>query len=151
MMQVKRNNDRIIEGSAGASARPGLPKFRKNPLHKIPTITLVSALLSVAISVASCGWRSATSHSAELSDLEKHQLYSAALAASDSPLDTDIYRDVCRRIGIFDTTGRPNEQYMAFVSQHVAWGTQPESLEFRNEIDSKAKAREYIKKHLAAQ
>lgn len=33
---------------------------------------------------------------------EKHRLYSAALAASESPLDTDLFKDVCKKIEIFD-------------------------------------------------
>jgi hypothetical protein len=81
---------------------------------------------------------------------EKHRLYSAALAASDSPLDTDTFKDVCQRIGIFDASGKANDQYMAFVSEHVNWGTRSEAGQFRHEINSKDKAREYIRNHLPA-
>jgi hypothetical protein len=80
-----------------------------------------------------------------LNEDDKHRLYSAALAASDAPLDNETFRDVCRQIGIFGNDGRPNGQYMAFVSQHVTWGTTPETDEFRREINSRDKAREYIK------
>ena len=73
-----------------------------------------------------------------------------ALAASESPLDTETFKDVCQKIGIYDASGRPNDQYMAFVSQHVDWGMKPETDQFRREIDSKDKAREYIKRHLFA-
>ena len=84
------------------------------------------------------------------SDDQRHRLYAAALAASDSPMDTETFRNVCRTIGIFDQDGKPNDRYMAFVSQHIAWGTNSESEKFRQEINSKAKATEYIKKHLSA-
>jgi hypothetical protein len=97
-----------------------------------------------------CGQR-AGSRATPLSLDEKHRLYSAALAASDSPLDTDTFKDVCQRIGIFDAAGKPNDQYLAFVSQHVNWGMQSEASQFRHEINSKDSAKEYIKQHLSAQ
>ncbi|HEX7723369.1 MAG TPA: hypothetical protein VF397_14515 [Pyrinomonadaceae bacterium] len=74
----------------------------------------------------------------------------AGLAASESPLDTDSFKDVCQRIGIFDAAGKPNDQYMAFVSHHVNWGMKSEADQFRHEINSKDRAREYIKQHLYA-
>src|ERR1700694_3996034 len=116
----------------------------------------VFAITVIALCVAarsSCGPGSATgmrNGGTRLSDDEKHRLYSAALAASDSPLDNDTFKDVCQRIGIFDAAGKPNDQYMAFVSQHVNWGTRPEANQFRQEINSKDKAAEYIKRHLFA-
>jgi hypothetical protein len=85
-----------------------------------------------------------------LSEDEKHRLYSAALAASESPLDTDTFKDVCQTIGIFDASGKPNDQYMVFVGQHVNWGMKVETDQFRREINSKDKATEYIKEHLSA-
>ena len=72
------------------------------------------------------------------------------MAASDSPIDTDIFKEVCRRIGIFEVNGKPNDHYIAFVSQHVDWAIKSETDQFRLEIDSKDKAREYIKRHLLA-
>src|SRR3990172_10312619 len=79
---------------------------------------------------------------------EKHRLYSAALAASESPLDTDLFKDVCKKIGIFDPDGTPNDNYIAFVSEHVDWSLKSETDQFRHEIDSKDKARKYIAEHL---
>jgi hypothetical protein len=79
---------------------------------------------------------------------EKHRLYSAALAASESPLDTDLFKDVCRKIGIFDAAGNPNDNYMAFVTEHVDWGMKAETNQFRQEINSKEKARDYVSRHL---
>jgi hypothetical protein len=78
---------------------------------------------------------------------EKHRLYSAALAASESPLDTDLFKDVCKKIGIFDPDGTPNDNYM-FVSEHVDWSLKSETDQFRHEINSKEKARGYIDRHL---
>lgn len=79
---------------------------------------------------------------------ERHRLYSAALAANESPLDSEIFKDVCRKIGIFDAKSQPNEQYMEFVAQHVNWSLKAENAQFRSEIDTKEKAREYINRHL---
>ena len=84
----------------------------------------------------------------QLTEDERHRLYSAALAASDSPLDNDLFKDVCRKIEIFDANGRPNENYMAFVSAHVDWGMRSETDQFRQEINSREKARQYISQHL---
>ncbi len=89
------------------------------------------------------------SNSVRLSDVERHRLYSAALAANDSPLESDTFKQVCRQIGIYDANGRPNDQYMAFVSRHVDWSMKSESDQFRREIDSKEKARDYIKRYLS--
>jgi hypothetical protein len=113
---------------------------------------LVSGGLVVLFSSAcsSVGSRPRTETGAgRLSDDQRHRLYAAALAASDSPMDTAMFGKVCRTIGIFDQDGKPNDRYMAFVSQHVAWGTNSETQEFRREINSKDKAREYIAQHLS--
>jgi hypothetical protein len=117
-------------------------------MKKLKFIAYVSI---VVILTAACGLRNGTTPSASpLSDDQKHRLYSAALAASESPLETDTFKEVCRQIGIFDANGKPNDQYMAFVSRHVDWSMQSESDEFRREIDSKEKARQYIEKHFSA-
>ena len=112
-------------------------------VKEILTITL----MALALSSSNCGQR-AESRVTPLSFDEKHRLYSAALAASESPLDTDTFKDVCQRIGIFDASGKPNEQYMAFVSEHVNWGMKPETEQFRQEINTQEKAREYISRYL---
>ena len=44
----------------------------------------------------------------------------------------------------------PTTSTMVFVSQHVDWGMKSETDQFRREIDSKDKAREYIREHLSA-
>ena len=85
-----------------------------------------------------------------MSDDQKHRLYSAALAASDSPMDTRAFADVCRTIGIFDPQGKPNDQYISFVSRHVDWADRTETEEFRREIDSKEKPQAYIAKNLVS-
>src|SRR5437762_14362161 len=96
---------RLVRGSRG------------KPMKRLITITL----LALALSSSGCGERAET-RAASLSLDERHRLYSAALTASESPLDTDTFKDVCRKIGIFDASGKPNDQYMVFVSQHVDWG-----------------------------
>jgi hypothetical protein len=111
---------------------------------------IVAAL--IAFSLAGCSSRGSTptrTAATGLSDDEKHRLYSAALAASESPLDNDTFKTVCREIGIFDAEGRPTDRYMTFVSQHITWNTHSGTEEFRQEINSKDKATEYIKKHLS--
>ena len=111
------------------------------------TIAICVLLCSACSSISS---RTVTNRDAagQLTQDEKHRLYSAALAASDSPMDTPTFAQVCRRIGIFDANGKPNDRYMAFVSQHVEWATKSETEEFRREINSKDKASEYIARHL---
>ena len=83
-----------------------------------------------------------------LTEDEKHRLYAAALAASESPLDTATFKDVCRKIGIFDEAGQPNDYYMTFVSEHINWGMKSKTEEFRQQIDTKEKARAYVSHHL---
>jgi hypothetical protein len=83
-----------------------------------------------------------------LSEDEKHRLYSAALAVSESPLESATFKEVCKKIGIFDAGGNPNDKYMAFVSEHVSWGMKPETEQFRRGINSKEKAQDYIRKCL---
>jgi hypothetical protein len=113
--------------------------------------SLMLAILAVALVSSGCSTGSSSTRKSggSLSEEEKHRLYSAALAATDSPIDTDTFKKACQQIGIFDAKGKPNDHYMSFVSQHVAWGTNSESDEFRREINSKEKAQAYIKQHLA--
>jgi hypothetical protein len=84
-----------------------------------------------------------------MSDDDKHRLYSAALATSDSPLDTRLFKDVCQKIGIYDLSGKPTAEYMSFVQTHIHWGMRAENESFRLEINSKEKARKYIVSRLS--
>jgi type II secretory pathway pseudopilin PulG len=115
-----------------------------------PTSLVAIALIALLLSGCSGSWTRMSRNTRHLNEDEKHRLYSAALAASDAPLDNETFKDVCRQIGIFDNDGRPNGQYMSFVSQHVIWGTTPEIEQFRQEINSREKARDYLKRHLSA-
>jgi hypothetical protein len=120
-------------------------------MHKLKFIAgaaLVAILFAGCSSVVSRANKT-NDGPARFSDDQKHRLYSAALAASDSPMDTKAFADVCRTIGIFDIKGKPNDRYIVFVSQHVEWANRIEPEEFRREIDSKEKARAYIAKYLA--
>jgi hypothetical protein len=92
--------------------------------------------------------KSTIPRAASLSEEAKHRLYTAALAASESPLDTDLFKEVCKTIGIFDTNGVPNDNYLPFVSAHIDWAMKAETEQLRREIDTKEKAKDYVAKHL---
>ena len=117
---------------------------------------LATILVAMMLSACSSGnSRTATATSGDpkpdpvsFTNDEKHRLYSAALAASESPLDTDLFKEVCKEIGIFDPDGTPNDNYMVFVTEHVDWGMKSETEQFRREINTKEKARGYIDRHL---
>jgi hypothetical protein len=131
------------------SSRPD--QHRMDQQLKIIAVIVLTVILSSGCT--SIGSRAGTSRNVAeryFTEDEKHRLYSAALAASDSPMDTDTFPRVCRTIGIFDQDGKPNDRYMAFVSEHIVWGTNSETEPFREEINSKDKATKYIKQHLPA-
>jgi hypothetical protein len=116
------------------------------------------AIALVAISLAGCSYRNSSSSAAKvaeakpdpdvMSEEEKHRLYSAALATSESPLDSDTFKDVCQKIGIFDPRGQPNNQYMAFVAEHIDWTMKIETQQFKREINTTENARAYLNKCL---
>ncbi len=115
------------------------------------------AVIMIALSLSACArtFRFVSTASSDnksdnvtLSEEEKHRIYSAALEASESPLDDAQFKEVCRRIGIFDSSSQPNERYMAFVAAHIDWGLKPENREFGHEIDTKQRALEYVNQHL---
>jgi hypothetical protein len=112
----------------------------------------ILAIVLIALSLSACrSFGSATgprNDGARLAEDEKHRLYTAALVESESPLDSELFQKVCKRIGIFDANGKANENYMAFVTAHVDWGMRLETKQFRREIETREKAREYISKHL---
>jgi hypothetical protein len=109
---------------------------------------LAMALLGPLL-LTGCGkTASASRNASDLSESERHQLYSAALAATETPLESDVFKDVCRKIGIFDPEGKPNSNYMTFVSLHVDWAMKAENELFRAQINSREKAREYLSRHL---
>ena len=119
-------------------------------MKRIITIVLIALCFAACSSQGADRGAALQNGATRLTNEERHRLYSAALAASDSPLDTDTFEQVCREIGICDAHGKPNDQYMAFVSQHVDWAIKSETDEFRREINSNEKAREYVRQHLSA-
>jgi len=131
-------------------------KTESGTFDRLVTAKLAIALVFTALTLCACSVRAGADHlattpgstSGSLSLEEKHRLYSAALAASDSPLDAALFKDVCQKIGIFDEDGNPNASYMTFVQEHVQWGMRSETNEFRSQINTKEKAQEYVKKHL---
>src|ERR1051326_4737654 len=86
---------------------------------------------------------------AALTEDEKHRLYAAALVATDSQLQTELYQKVCQKIGIMNTDSIPNDTYRRFVSEaRLQWIRKPEAEEFKREINTREKAQEYLNKHL---
>jgi hypothetical protein len=122
---------------------------------------LIVAAALFAISLAGCSHRNsgasvgtpAEAHTDRysFSEDEKHRLYTAALAVSESPLDTELFSEVCKKIGIYDVKGKPTDKYMSFVQSHIDWVTRSENEQFRQEINSQEKARDYVTAHLSAQ
>jgi len=112
--------------------------------------TALMGLVALCLLISACG-RAASRDvvAARLSEDEKHRLYAAALAASESPVDSEIFKRVCRQIEIFDAAGKPNEGYMQFVSAHVEWATRSQTEQFRSQINTPEKARQYINQRLA--
>jgi hypothetical protein len=112
--------------------------------------TIIAATL-MAICLSACSsvdTQRVGASTRQLTEDQKHRLYSAALGASELPLETELFREVCREIGIFDVEGKPNDQYMSFVARHVDWATNIENKQFRREIDSREKAETYVRAHL---
>jgi hypothetical protein len=105
-------------------------------------------LAATALSACSLHFADTTRTANSLSQEERHRLYTAVLAASDSPLDAPLYKEVCQKIGIFDTDGNPNSAYLGFVQEHVAWSMNSEANQFRSEISTKEKAQQYVTTHL---
>jgi hypothetical protein len=107
-------------------------------------------LLGLSILVSSCGLNSATVQSGppRLTEDEKHRLYAAALAASDSPLDTQNFKRACQAIGVFDQNGQPNDSYMTFVTKHFEWSRNPQSEDFSHQINTREKAKAYVEQYL---
>jgi hypothetical protein len=122
---------------------------------------LIVAAALFSISLAGCSHRDSRASAANaaeaqfnrnsMSEDEKHRLYTAALAISESPLDTELFSDVCKRIGIYDVKGEPTDKYMSFVQAHIDWVTRSENEQFRQEINSQEKARHYLTVHLSGE
>lgn len=115
--------------------------------------TLATLLVGILLALSlSCGRGSAISAAgtgpARLSEDEKHRLYSAALAAGESPFESETFREVCRKIEIFDAESKQNQNYMAFVTAHIEWALKTENEAFKQQINTRGKAIEYIKKYL---
>jgi len=110
------------------------------------------AIITLGLTAAAACHRGAPiavrADSSRLTEDQRHRLYAAALAASSSPLDSDLFRIVCERIEIFDSAGKPNDRYAEFVAAHVSWSMKPDGQQFRREIKSEEKAREYISQNL---
>jgi hypothetical protein len=114
-------------------------------------ITVIAGAFSLLLVLGSCNGKLASltgDASTRLSEEEKHRLYAAALAASDSPLDDETFKRTCRAIGVFDEDGKPNNKYLTFVSVHVEWSTDSKSEDFRRQINTRDKAMAYVEQRL---
>ena len=87
--------------------------------------------------------------SVSLTTDEKHRLYTAALVATASQYDTELFKDVCRKIGIMNNNGIPTNGYERFVGDdNLEWSRKPEAEQFKRDINSRDKAMDYIEKYL---
>lgn len=120
-------------------------------------LLLVVAMLCMALSACNLSNRSTAATRRDqgyspqptaLSDDEKHKLYTSALAASEAPFDSELFKRVCRKIGIFDARNDPTDQYMSFIQAQIEWGLKPAAKQFRQEISTKEKAQAYVATHL---
>ena len=135
---------------AGMSAWTEADYTRRPVLITAKNINALICLACLCLLISACGGAASRDlMTARLSEDEKHRLYAAALAASESPVDSEIFKRVCRQIEIFDAAGKPNEGYMQFVSAHVEWATKAQTEEFRSQIKTPEKARQYINQNLS--
>jgi len=120
-------------------------------MKSILAIVLIGVLIVISMSACTGGSGTSTSGAgtASLTEDQKHRLYAAALAVSEAPLESETFKEVCKKVGIFDAHGNPNDNYMGFVKAHLEWAMKIETEQFKREINTKEKAREYINKHLS--
>jgi hypothetical protein len=122
----------------------------KSILEIVLSGVLIGVLIGMSMSActSSSGTSTATAGTASLTEDEAHRLYAAALAASEFPLESQTFKEVCRKIRIFDDHGNPNDNYMGFVTAHLEWAMKTETEPFKQEINTKEKARAYLNKYL---
>jgi hypothetical protein len=123
--------------------------------RSVPVSVLIGVLIGISLSISSISMSACTSSSVtsarvgtSLTEEEKHRLYAAAMAASEFPLESKTFKKVCEKIGIFDAQGNQNDNYMGFVTAHIEWAIKTQTEQFKQEINSKEKAREYINNYL---
>ena len=111
----------------------------------------ILAIVLIGISISGCTSHSdistATAGSYSSTEEQRHRLYAAALAASESPLESETFREVCKKIGIFDAHSNQNGNYGRFVTAHLEWAMKTETEQFKREINTQEKARQYLIKH----
>src|SRR5687767_9613965 len=98
-------------------------------MKSILAIILIGVLIGISMSActSSSGTSAATDGMASLTGDEKHRLYAAALAASEFPLESETFKEVCKKIGVFDAHGNQNDDYMGFVTAHLDWAMKIET------------------------
>lgn len=120
--------------------------------RSVPSSVLIGVLIGISLSISMPACSSSRGTSARVgtaywTEDEKHRLYAAALAASEFPLENKTFNEACRKIGIFDAHGNQNDNYMGFVTAHLEWAMKTETQQFKREINTREKAREYLNKY----
>jgi hypothetical protein len=83
-----------------------------------------------------------SSSSSSLSDDEQHRLFHAASVTSDR----EVIRRVSKKLGLLNSDNTPNEKNVDFATAHVGWVFR--NTDFVQEIDTPAKGRAYVDKHI---
>jgi hypothetical protein len=77
-----------------------------------------------------------------MSENDQHKLFYAANATRD----TAIRHRVWQKLGLSDADGTPNDKYLEFQKDHIAWLFR--NADFLQEINSEQKARAYVDAHI---
>jgi hypothetical protein len=75
-------------------------------------------------------------------DENRHRLYQAAAATSDSELN----KKVSQKLGLVDSQGMPNSQYSEFLKAHFKWIFH--NTDWIQTINTPEKARAYVDEHI---
>jgi hypothetical protein len=80
--------------------------------------------------------------SSSMTEDDRHKLFQAAAATQDHALT----RRVWEKLGLLKTNGSPNDNYEAFMKEHIGWIFRNAS--FVQSISDPVKARAYVDEHI---
>ncbi len=80
--------------------------------------------------------------STSMSDDDKHKLYQAAATTSDN----ELMHKVWKKLGLMDANDVPNDNYVEFAKDHIAWLFK--NTDFMQEVNTPEKARAYVNAHI---
>ena len=83
-----------------------------------------------------------SSSSSSMSDDDKHKLFQAASATGDSAL----LQRALKKMGLFDASGMPTDEYTSFAKDHFSWALK--NAEFIRSVSTPEAARAYVEEHL---